>query len=56
MQLGPSGVRNAVAATAALLTLVELGWLTTEDGSRYQVTPVAALAIGVAMAEGAEGR
>lgn len=39
-------------AKAALLMLVEHGWLTTEDGSRYQVTPVAGLAIGVGMAEG----
>jgi hypothetical protein len=41
MQLGPTCVRNAEAATLALLTLVAQGWLTSTDGSRYQVTAAA---------------
>jgi hypothetical protein len=38
LQLGPSCVRNAEAAKAALLTLVEQGYLITEDANRYRAT------------------
>jgi hypothetical protein len=42
MQLGPYAIREAPAAKAALRTLVEHGWLVTDDGSRYMV-PAAVL-------------
>jgi hypothetical protein len=42
MQKGPYAIREAPAAKAALRTLLEHGWLVTDDGSRYLV-PAAAL-------------
>ena len=41
MQLGPYAIREAPAAKAALQTLLEHGWLATDDGSRYMVTAAA---------------
>jgi putative DNA primase/helicase len=43
MQLGPSSIRDATSAKAALRTLVEKGLIITEDGSGYRVTPAALL-------------
>jgi hypothetical protein len=37
LQLGPNSIRNAMSANGALRTLVEIGLLVTEDGSRYRV-------------------
>lgn len=42
MRLGPYAIREAPTAKAALRTLLEHGWLVTEDGSRYTV-PAAVL-------------
>lgn len=42
MRLGPYAIREAPTAKAALRTLLEHGWLITEDGSRYTV-PAAVL-------------
>jgi phage/plasmid primase-like uncharacterized protein len=46
MQLGPNSIRDAMSAKAALRSLVEMGCLVTEDGSRYHVTSTALSAIG----------
>lgn len=47
MQLGPYAIREAPTAKTALRTLVEHGWLCSEDGSHYSV-PGAVLAEWVA--------
>jgi len=39
MQLGPYSIREAPIAKAALRMLHDHGWLLTEDGSHYTVTP-----------------
>jgi phage/plasmid primase-like uncharacterized protein len=39
MQLGPSSIRDATSAKEALLTLVEMGWIVTADGTRYRTPP-----------------
>jgi hypothetical protein len=42
LTLGPTRLRSAEVAKSALLTLVERGWLTTEDGIHYRVLTAAA--------------
>jgi hypothetical protein len=41
IQYGPSRIREAKLAKATLRTLVEHGWLSSDGGNRYRVTPTA---------------
>ena len=46
MQRGPTVLRNAASARAALLELTQCGWLITNDESQYRVAPAAVAALG----------
>jgi hypothetical protein len=45
MQLGPNSIRDAASARAALRTLVEFQWLSTDDGHRYCLSSAAQAAL-----------
>ena len=46
LQYGPNSLRYAPIAGLALRALVRSGWLSTDDNSRYLLTPAASVAIG----------